>query len=511
MSAPNSAYSILLLSILASDLQAVQEELAQVLAEDISKIDELVCTFLVQPISPETLLQLETQLGETVRELARKALEFACNRCEPEDPEDAPHDVSYQGAGYRRMNHKTPNRCIDTTFGRITLWRRGYRYWHRGVSEPTIFPLELILGIVEGTTPALAGEISRMMGEGGATQRRVLEQAKRQFGVSMSVERLRSLAKGMSEAMERFRQQYQVRKLLDLLAQTYRSRGRYKPVLSVGRDGISMPLHHGGGFQQGAVGTVAVYDRRGNRLGTIYVAFTPESEQPTLTERLTGLITECLDKWCNEQGNPLPRLCYVTDAGDNECRYYRKVLCRLRDPRDRRKYLRWHRIIDYYHVSERITTIAEAIFGPDSREGHAWARKARKMLLKPSGVSRVLHSVGALAAIHGIKRDRKKAFQLACHYIRSRSRHMRYAEFKRLRLPIGSGVTEAACKTVFTQRLKLSGMGWELEGAQAVLDLRVILLSGVWNEVYAEVVKSNNPIELRPYQKDNALAETIAA
>ena len=241
MLAPDSAYSILLLSILASDLQAAQQELAQVLAGDIEKVDELVCAFLAQPISPDGLLRLEAELAHTVRELARKAVEFACNRCEPESPEDAPHDVTYQGAGYRRMNHKTPNRCIDTTFGRITLWRRGYRYWHRGVSEPTIFPIELILGIVEGATPALAGEISRMMSEGGATQRRVLEEAKRQFGVSMSVERLRRLAKGVSEAMERFRQQYQVRKLLDLLSQPQKSRGRYKPVLSVGRDGISMP------------------------------------------------------------------------------------------------------------------------------------------------------------------------------------------------------------------------------------------------------------------------------
>ena len=511
MSGPNSPYSILLLSILASDLQAVQGELADVLADDIATIDEVVCEFLVQPISPETLLRLETRLRGAVCELARKAVEFVCNRCEPEDPVDAPHDVTYQGAGYRRMNHTTRNRCIDTTFGRITLWRRGYRYWHRGVSEPTIFPLELILGIVEGATPALAGEISRMMSEGGATQSRVLEQAKRQFGVSMSVERLRRLATGVSEAMERFRQQYQVRKLLDLLSQAQRSRGRYKPVFSVGRDGISMPLHHGGGFQQGAVGTIAVYDRRGNRLGTIYVAFTPESEQPTLTARLTGLIRECLHKWCNEQGNPLPRLCYVTDAGDNECRYYARVLSRMRDPRNSRKYLHWHRIVDYYHASERITTIAEAIFGTDSREGRAWARRARKMLLKPSGVSRVLHSVGLLVSIHGIRKDRRKALHRACTYLRSRSRHMRYAEFRRLRLPIGSGVTEAACKTVFTQRLKLSGMGWEHPGAQTILDLRVVQLSGIWDEVYAEVVKSKNPIDLRPYHKGSVLAEGIAA
>jgi hypothetical protein len=45
-------------------------------------------------------------------------------------------------------------------------------------------------------------------------------------------------------------------------------------------------------------------------------------------------------------------------------------------------------------------------------------------------------------------------------------------------------VTEAACKTVFTQRLKQSGMTWKQEGGQRIVDLRVIRLSGVWPEVY---------------------------
>ena len=43
-------------------------------------------------------------------------------------------------------------------------------------------------------------------------------------------------------------------------------------------------------------------------------------------------------------------------------------------------------------------------------------------------------------------------------------------------LPIGSGVTEAACKTVFTQRLKQSGMTWSLEGVK-IVDLRVVHLA----------------------------------
>ena len=51
-------------------------------------------------------------------------------------------------------------------------------------------------------------------------------------------------------------------------------------------------------------------------------------------------------------------------------------------------------------------------------------------------------------------------------------------------LPIGSGVTEAACKTVFTQRLKRSGMSWTISGGQVIVDLRVIWLSGIWDQVH---------------------------
>lgn len=510
MSSLSSLYSILLVSVVASDLTTLDREVRQLVGEEIDAISQLVVSLLSQPISPVTFLLFEKRLQEILRETGRKVIEFAANECEPESAQDVPHDATYEGGGYRRMNHKTPNRYVDTTFGRITLWRRGYRYWHRGQQQPNIFPLQLILGVVHGATPALAEEIARMMAEAGATQNRVLEQAQRQFDVSMSIERLRNLVADIAESMERFRQHYQVLKLLELLKQAFASQGRYQPVLSVGRDGICMPIAKGGGYQQGAVATLAVYDRQGRRLGTVYLAASPESGQPTLTKQLTALIKECLDQWSNEQGRPLPRLCYVTDAGENECQYYVQVLCRIRDPRNSRKYLHWHRIIDYFHTTEKITIMAEALFGP-GREASAWARKMRKLLRKPNGASRVLHSAAALRSIHGIEINREEHFARAYNYLRSRTRHMRYWEFKRLGLPIGSGVTEAACKTVFTQRLKLSGMGWCHEGAQVVLSLRVILLSGIWDDVYEATVGDRNPFTLKPYHiKSNDDAKTAA-
>jgi hypothetical protein len=111
-----------------------------------------------------------------------------------------------------------------------------------------------------------------------------------------------------------------------------------------------------------------------------------------------------------------------------------------------------------------------------------------KLLKKPNGVFRVLHAAAAMKSRRTMTKATKKEFQTAYNYLRDRSRHMKYAEFKRLRLPIGSGVTEAACKTVFTQRLKLSGMVWSKQGAQTILNLRVILLSGLWDGIYTAAV-----------------------
>lgn len=67
---------------------------------------------------------------------------------------------------------------------------------------------------------------------------------------------------------------------------------------------------------------------------------------------------------------------------------------------------------------------------------------------------------------------------------------MNYHEYRRRHLPIGSGVTEAACKTVFTQRFKESGMTWGLEGGAVILKLRLAKLSGIWETVYANYLAS---------------------
>ena len=72
-------------------------------------------------------------------------------------------------------------------------------------------------------------------------------------------------------------------------------------------------------------------------------------------------------------------------------------------------------------------------------------------------------------------------YDKAYGYLRRHAEWMDYSRYCRLRTPIGSGVTEAACKIVFTQRFKRAGMKWNIEGGQPILDLRVIAPSNLWS------------------------------
>ena len=57
---------------------------------------------------------------------------------------------------------------------------------------------------------------------------------------------------------------------------------------------------------------------------------------------------------------------------------------------------------------------------------------------------------------------------------------MNYYQLRQQKLPIGSGVVEAACKNLIVARMKKSGMRWSIDGGQIVLTLRSIILSNRW-------------------------------
>jgi hypothetical protein len=106
----------------------------------------------------------------------------------------------------------------------------------------------------------------------------------------------------------------------------------------------------------------------------------------------------------------------------------------------------------------------------------------RWLKTEPHAIYRILHSAAAIRSRRLVV-GQSKAYRTACNYLRDRMAHLDYVRYRRDHLPIGSGVTEA-CKTVFAQRLKRSGMSWGVAGGQRIVGLRVIPLSGVWDRVH---------------------------
>lgn len=444
--------------------------------------------FLVAGPTPLATLDFEQELQALLREVGRLIVEYAYNRLEPDEAEELPQHLDHDGQRYRRLNQKTPKGEVATLFGKITLHRHGYRPMERDSSEPTIFPLELQLGLVEGATPALAGEAARSLAEAGATQQVVLARLKERHGVQWGVKKLRAVTANVAASMEEHRREQQAQQIVQWLKKAHESTGKNRVVLAAGRDGITLCTSPHSFYEVATTATLTVYDRRGKRLGSVYLAYAPELGQQAMSDELTALIEEVLRRW----EGPLPRLAYITDAGDNETGYYQRVLKNLTHPTTGKR-LVWQWIVDFYHAAQRLTAMGEALFGvrhDNGRQAAAWAARMSKLLKKPNGPFRVLHAAAAMRARRSMSATAGKEFRTAYNYLRTRTRHMQYAKFLRQGLPIGSGVTEAACKTVFTQRLKLSGMRWSRPGAQTILDLRVILLSSIWHRVYRAAVST---------------------
>jgi hypothetical protein len=432
----------------------------------IAQIGCLLVRFRRAHLTPQATYQFEAQLHAHVRELGRILVEWTFNHLEPRDRKDMPHQMSFQGTWYRRRS-KTPNRSVATLFGTITLWRMLYPEL-QGI-EPAIFPLEIRLGLeARLATPALAERAAQAAA--GSTQAAVLARLSDDHGVSWSVASLRKVLAGVAAGMDEHRHDAQVAQLLRWLEQADRSAGSRKPVLAVGRDGLMMPIRGQASDREGATATVSVSDRSGQRLGTVSLARMPEAGQEALSRQLTALITVVLQGWTG----PMPRLAYITDGGHHQTQYYRRVLRQMRNPRHPAGRLKWEWVIDYYHACEYIYKMAEALFR-DAHRARSWAEKMGRWLkTKPRGIYRVLHSAAAIRRRRIVLGAKRKQYRDAYNYLRKRIPSLDYVRYRGNHLPIGSGVTEAACKTVFTQRMKQSGMTWNLATGQWILDLRVI-------------------------------------
>lgn len=131
-------------------------------------------------------------------------------------------------------------------------------------------------------------------------------------------------------------------------------------------------------------------------------------------------------------------------------------------------------IIDLYHAREHVSDLCKLLW-PYDKELMEQRRAQWWNLLDEDGVETLVAQ--ALKCLSTTASESQKKVRKEINYLEKNKDRMRYASYRAQGLFVGSGVIEAACKSVIGQRLKQSGMKWSLRGANAIISLRCIMQS----------------------------------
>lgn len=432
--------------------------------------------------------RFERRLELTLRRIGRMIFQTALQRIESDQADQVVAKFQWQGQTFR-LNRRT-RKTIDTRFGTVTL--RRWFYQNSQAGEPGVAPLDVRLGLVAGRmTPAAAEVTGRLSAD--LPQQAVLDVLEERFSIRPGVGTLRRVIADLAEDVRTAHDEVAIEKLCLLIEAARKSKGKHAVLLQVGRDGVFVQTRPC--WEEASCGTLAVYDRSGKRLGTVYLGQMPESEQPTMSARLTAVITGVLSRI----GDDVPTLRYVTDAGCHPQAYFRKVLSKMKHPVSKQT-LKWSWGVDFFHACEYVSKLATALLG-NSQAASDWAAKRRKILkTKTNGVSRVIQSAAQQKRRSGLQ-GAKKDYTSALNYLKKYRRHMDFAARIAAGQPIGSGITEAGCKVIFNQRLKQSGMRWHRATGQHIVDLRTATRGNLWPEIWKRIIASPQhlpPINQQP-------------
>jgi hypothetical protein len=141
-------------------------------------------------------------------------------------------------------------------------------------------------------------------------------------------------------------------------------------------------------------------------------------------------------------------------------------------------------VLDLIHALHYLWTIAMILCASDEREAEAWTARTLEQLLTKHPLD-VVAIIRQTATIRAIQEAERRALDDAVEYLHKNSVYIHYAQFLTQGLPIATGVIEGACRHLVQDRMGLTGARWGLDGAEAILKLRAIRVSGDWDAYWA--------------------------
>lgn len=392
-----------------------------------------------------SMLECEEQILEAVNQAGT----LATGKClEQFDTDGSPIVM-----GGIKLTSKGPvPKCYQTPYGELSVSRHVYQSSQGG---QTFCPLEHQARVVNSSTPRFA----KVCGFKYATLNSVLAQRDLRENHGRQVSRcyLQDIAQDVAA-----------------IATAKEARWEYADpelpaevcTVTVGIDGTCM-LYCEEGWRQAMAGTISLYDALGERLHTVYLGAPPEYGKEAFYAMMEREIVRYKRRY------PEAYWLGVADGAHDQWAWLE----------------RWTQaqVLDYWHAAGYLEKAAAGVCPRQERT--EWFATGRARLKEHRGGARkLLKEMREARDRRRPKGESGKRLAQAITYFENQLPRMDYARYQSMNWPIGSGVTEAACKTLIKQRLCGSGMKWKQSGADSVIRLRSFILTAKrWDQFWSKI------------------------
>jgi hypothetical protein len=407
-------------------------------------------TFQVTVRLGGTMLEMEAAIQAAVNDLGRDATAEALQRFDTDGSPITLGPIKWTARSRDGKSYQTP-------YGPVRIERYVYQTSRGG---RIYCPLEHQARIIRDASPRFASQLSHKYGQ--LNVRAVQTDLEQNHGRKVATSYIQNVAEwvgGIASAKEEL-WEYELPALDAAI-----------PTIVISLDGALIPMADSAGYREAMVGALSLYDGEGERQHTVYLAAAPEYGKAEFKQRMEREITRLKQRF--------PDALYLGIADGALTNW---------------TFLEQHteqQLIDFFHATEYVAKIAQA--------AHPQAKaKAKRALWQDEHCSRLKHQPDAVDALieeanqlaerRTLSSKVRKELDSARTYFANHRHQMDYARYVADGLPIGSGVTEAACKTLVKQRLCASGMRWKETGAKIVLSLRALTqTAGRWAQFWQRI------------------------
>jgi len=404
---------------------------------------ELIVQFKIQ-LDP-SMLKTEENIQQALNQAGCLATKTALSNFDSNGDPINVDGIKYTSKGQIEKKYQTP-------FGEIEILRHVYQSSKGG---KTYCPLDNDARIIIYSTPKFAKMISSKYSSNGG--RIVQKDLSENHGRYISRNYIKNISDSVGEiALEKVKKWNYLPPVPPEIVKS----------VGLGLDGTCMYMAEDG-WRETMVGTISFYGEDNNRLDTIYLSAPPEYGKSNFIEYFENEILKIKKIYID-----VDYIGIADGAKDNWI------------------FLKKHtsvQILDFFHASEYVSKVAEAIYYNKDKRKIWLTNSCHKLKHEENGAQELLNEFIGYRQKR-INAQKREKLENAITYFKNQMPRMNYSEHIKNDYPIGSGVTEAACKVIVKQRLCNSGMKWKEDGAKAVLCLRSLNYSSdrweqMWNKI----------------------------